>query len=118
MDGYRLSQLRKKLEALNYKEPLDNGSAVLVDKLVADLLHTTDSYRDLKLHVAKKSQDVEDSQHKVVGNDYHAADRKVAHKPERLQTRMSTHIGGWANARSWAVSKGKQPAAFAAAEGC
>lgn len=65
MDGYKLSQLRKKLEALNYKQPLETVSAPLVDKLVADLLHTTDSYRDLKLQVAKKSQDIEDNQHKV-----------------------------------------------------
>lgn len=65
MDGYKLSQLRKKLEALNYKQPLEASSAPLVDKLVTDLLHTTDSYRDLKLQVAKKSQEVEDSQHKV-----------------------------------------------------
>lgn len=65
MDGYKLSQLRKKLEALNYKQPLETVSAPLVDKLVTDLLHTTDSYRDLKLQVAKKSQDIEDSQHKV-----------------------------------------------------
>ena len=65
MDGYKLSQLRKKLEALNYKQPLETVSAPLVDKLVTDLLHTTDSYRDLKLQVAKKSQDIEDSHHKV-----------------------------------------------------
>lgn len=65
MDGYKLSQLRKKLEALNYKQPLETVSAALVDKLVTDLLHTTDSYRDLKLQVAKKSQDIEDNQHKV-----------------------------------------------------
>ena len=88
MDGYRLSQLRKKLEALNYKEPLDNGSAALVDKLVADLLHTTDSYRDLKLQVAKKSQDVEDSQHKVASKEHGVAGKFPAHQPKHLQTRM------------------------------
>lgn len=65
MDGYKLSQLRKKLEALNYKEPLHTDTAPLVDKLVTDLLHTTDSYRDLKLQVARQSQDIADNQHKV-----------------------------------------------------
>ncbi|KAL3151588.1 Centrosomal protein 135kDa, isoform B [Trebouxia sp. C0009 RCD-2024] len=65
MDGYKLSQLNKKLEALNYKEPLQTDSAPLVDKLVTDLLHTTDSYRDLKLQVARQSQNIADSQHKV-----------------------------------------------------
>ncbi len=65
MDGHRLSQLRKKLQALHYKESLDDTSAPLVDKLVTDLLHTTDSYRDLKLQVANKSQEIEDSRNKV-----------------------------------------------------
>ena len=65
MEGYKLSQLRKKLEALNYKQPLETVSAPLIDTLVTDLLHTTDSYRDLKLQVAKKSQNIADSQHKV-----------------------------------------------------
>ena len=65
MDGHRLSQLRKKLQALNYKELLEDSSAPLVDKLVTDLLHTTDSYRDLKLQVANKSQEIEDGRHKV-----------------------------------------------------
>ena len=65
MDGHRLNQLRKTLQALKYKEALDDSSAPLVDKLVADLLHTTDSYRDLKLQVASKSQEIQDGHNKV-----------------------------------------------------
>ncbi len=65
MESHRLSQLRKKLQALQYKEDLDDSSAPLVDKLVTDLLHTTDSYRDLKLQVATKAQELEDGRNKV-----------------------------------------------------
>ncbi len=54
MESHRLSQLRKKLQALQYKEGLDDSSAPLVEKLVTDLLHTTDSYRDLKLPAVPK----------------------------------------------------------------
>lgn len=65
METHKLALLRKKLEALSYKEPLDAGSAALVDRIVADLLHTTDSYRDLKLQVAHKTQDLEDHRNQV-----------------------------------------------------
>lgn len=65
MKSHRLSQLRKKLQALQYKEGLDDSSAPLVEKLVADLLHTTDSYRDLKLQVATKAQELDDGHNKV-----------------------------------------------------
>ncbi len=65
MESHRLSQLRTKLQALQYKEDLDDSSAPLVDKLVTDLLHTTDSYRDLKLQVATKAQELEDGRNKV-----------------------------------------------------
>ena len=65
MESHRLSQLRKKLQALQYKEGLDDSSAPLVEKLVTDLLHTTDSYRDLKLQVANKAQELEDGRNKV-----------------------------------------------------
>ncbi|DBA89546.1 hypothetical protein WJX79_004564 [Trebouxia sp. C0005] len=67
MESHRLSQLRKKLHALQYKEGLDDSSAPLVDKLVTDLLHTTDSHRDLKLQVATKAQELEDGRNKVEG---------------------------------------------------
>lgn len=71
MDSHKLSQLRKKLQALQFKESLDDSSAPLVDKLVTDLLHTTDSYRDLKLQVANKAQELEDGRNKVCkGNDF------------------------------------------------
>ena len=65
MERHRLSQLRKKVQALQYKEVFDDSSASLVDQLVTDLLHTTDSYRDLKLQVVTKAQELEDGRNKV-----------------------------------------------------
>lgn len=43
--------LRRKLLLLNYAEHLDDTSAELVERLVDDLIHTTESYRDLKLQL-------------------------------------------------------------------
>lgn len=65
MDSQKLQLLKRKLEALNYKEHVEASSAPLVDKIVGDLLHTTDSYRDLKLQLAKRSQDLEDQRNQV-----------------------------------------------------
>ena len=69
MESHKLALLRKKLEALSYREPVEASSAALVDKIVADLLHTTDSYRDLKLQVAHKTQDLEDHRNQVAVYD-------------------------------------------------
>lgn len=65
MDSHNVHLLKRKLEALNYKEHVDASSAPLVDKLIADVLHTTDSYRDLKLQLAQRSQDLEDHRNQV-----------------------------------------------------
>ena len=65
MDSHKVHLLKRKLEALNYKEHVDASSAPLVDKIIADLLHTTDSYRDLKLQLAQRSQDLEDHRNQV-----------------------------------------------------
>lgn len=65
MDSHKLHLLKKKLEALHYKEHVDASSAPLVDRIVSDLLHTTDSYRDIKLQLARRSQDLEDHRNQV-----------------------------------------------------
>jgi hypothetical protein len=58
VDERGLVLLRRKLEALNYTEPLDAASASLVNHLVNDLILTTDSYRSIKLQAAQYAQEV------------------------------------------------------------
>jgi hypothetical protein len=58
VDERGLVLLRRKLEALNYTEPLDAASASLVNHLVNDLIRTTDSYRSIKLQAAQYAQEV------------------------------------------------------------
>lgn len=65
MDAKNFALLARKLEALNYNDQLDPVSAPLVQKLVDDLVHTTESYRALKLKNAKAGQEVEQWQGKA-----------------------------------------------------
>lgn len=58
MDDRQLAMLRRKLDALSYSEDLDSSSAPLVQKLVDDLVHTTDSYRVLKQQCSKQAQEI------------------------------------------------------------
>ncbi|GIL57051.1 hypothetical protein Vafri_12185 [Volvox africanus] len=58
MDDRQLVVLRRKLDALSYSEPLDPSSAPLVQKLIEDLVHTTDSYRVTKQQCLKQSQEM------------------------------------------------------------
>ena len=57
--------LRRKLEALSYTEKLDATSGALVERLVDDLVHTTESYRTLKMQAAKQAAETEACQSKV-----------------------------------------------------
>ena len=58
MDDRRITLLKRKLQALNYTQPLDNSSAALVEALVDDLVHTTESYRALKLQASRQGQEI------------------------------------------------------------
>ena len=55
----RLGALKRKLEAMQYTDALDVRSAPLVERLVEDLLHTTESYRALKIRNSRTLQDLE-----------------------------------------------------------
>lgn len=67
MDERSLVLLRRKLEALNYTDRLDAASAVLVSKLVEDLVRATDSYRACKLQSTKYAQEISTFNSKVRG---------------------------------------------------
>lgn len=58
MEERAIVLLRRKLEALGYTDPLDIVSVPLVQKLVEDLVRTTDSCRSLKLQCAKQAEEV------------------------------------------------------------
>jgi hypothetical protein len=58
MDERSLTVLRRKLEALNYTERLDAVCGPLVERLVEDLVRTTDSYRGAKLQASKYAQEI------------------------------------------------------------
>ena len=40
--------LQRKLTALGYGESFDSSSAPLIQRLLDDMVHTTESYRDLR----------------------------------------------------------------------
>lgn len=65
MDERQRVLLRKKLEALSYLEPFDASSAPLVQRLVDDVVRTTESYRGLKLQCAKQAQEISTFNSKV-----------------------------------------------------
>ena len=56
-DARSLVLLHRKLEALNYSEPLDPVNAPLVERVVDDLVKTTDNFRAVKLQCAKQAQE-------------------------------------------------------------
>ena len=53
----RVAWLRSRLDELGYRQPLDVESLALVERLLADLVHTTDSLRRTKLDLAKSALD-------------------------------------------------------------
>ncbi|KAI8484989.1 hypothetical protein Bbelb_372350 [Branchiostoma belcheri] len=52
----KFSNLRRRLDQLGYRQPLGVESLPLVEKLFADLVHTTESLKNLKLQRSKVSQ--------------------------------------------------------------
>ena len=60
-----LTLLRRKLSLLSYPEHLDDSSAPLVQRLVDDLIHTTESYRHLKTQLDARGQDLSEYHAKV-----------------------------------------------------
>ncbi|XP_064608998.1 centrosomal protein of 135 kDa-like [Liolophura sinensis] len=53
----KFSNLRKRLDQLGYRQPLGLESLPLVERLFADLIHTTESLKNAKLEISKKQED-------------------------------------------------------------
>lgn len=50
----KFSNVRRRLDQLGYKQTLGIESLPLVEKLFADLVHTTESLKNTKLELSKK----------------------------------------------------------------
>ena len=61
----RMGALRRRLEAMQYQEDLDPRSAPLVERLVGDLVHTTEAYRALKIRNSGVAHELGAEQGKV-----------------------------------------------------
>ena len=53
----KFSNIRRRLDQLGYKQTLGIESLPLVEKLFADLVHTTESLKNSKLELSKKVSD-------------------------------------------------------------
>jgi len=78
--------LRRKLDALAYAEPVEAGSAALVERLVADLVATTESWRGIKLRDAARGQQLAEFQAQV-----RPIKRMLWHKRHSAARRSPTH---------------------------
>ena len=56
----KFSNLRKRLDQLGYRQPLGVESLPLVEKLFADLIHTTESLKNAKLDLGKQTTENKD----------------------------------------------------------
>ena len=56
----KFSNLRKRLDQLGYKQPLGIESLPIVEKLFADLVHTTESLKNAKLDSGKQTAEAVD----------------------------------------------------------
>ena len=52
----KFTGVRKRLDQLGYRQPLGVESLPLVERLLADLLHTSESLKNSKLQIAKNKE--------------------------------------------------------------
>ena len=53
----KFSNLRKRLDQLGYRQPLGIETLPLVERLFSDLVHTTESLKDIKLQSSRSGND-------------------------------------------------------------
>ena len=58
----KFSNLRRRLDQLGYQQPLGIESLPLVEKLFADLIHTTESLKNAKLQLGQKKAESVDAE--------------------------------------------------------
>ncbi|XP_037325419.2 centrosomal protein of 135 kDa [Pungitius pungitius] len=96
--------LRKRLDQLGYRHPLGIESLPLVEKLFGDLIHTTESLRNLKLSAGKTEEETQTfdallepyraENARVVreNNELHLELLKLKEEKDRVGRELKTHI--------------------------
>lgn len=59
--------LKRQLTVLNYQDSFDSSSYDLIQKLVTDLVHTTETYQSLKHQSFEQQQEISSFRSKVMG---------------------------------------------------
>lgn len=67
----RMDLLKRQLTVLNYQDSFDSSSYDLVKKLVTDLVHTTETYQNLKHQSFEQHQEISAFRSKVMGAYVH-----------------------------------------------
>jgi centrosomal protein CEP135 len=81
--------LRKRLDQLGYRQPLGIESLPLVEKLFADLLHTTDSLKRLKLDFSRVPE--EKATAEVFIEPYKSDNAKLVRENNELHQELIKH---------------------------
>ncbi|XP_008301652.1 centrosomal protein of 135 kDa [Stegastes partitus] len=96
--------LRKRLDQLGYRQPLAIESLPLVEKLFSDLVHTTESLRNVKLSAGKTEKEsrnldallepyrTENAQVVRENNELHLELLKLKEEKDRVTRELKTHI--------------------------
>lgn len=93
---------KRRLEALGYTDALHPGNVPLVDKLLGDLVHTTESYRTLKLQCARLAAERDGGEKERAGLASRCAGavRVCVHACVRVCMRVRAHLHAAAYARA------------------
>uniref|UniRef100_A0A672HBW5 Centrosomal protein 135 n=1 Tax=Salarias fasciatus TaxID=181472 RepID=A0A672HBW5_SALFA len=96
--------LRKRLDQLGYRQPLEIESLPLVEKLFSDLIHTTESLRNAKLSAGKTETEsrnfdallepyrTENARVVRENNELHLELLKIREEKDRVTRELKTHI--------------------------
>ncbi|CAN9500674.1 unnamed protein product [Ophioblennius macclurei] len=96
--------LRKRLDQLGYRQPLEIESLPLVEKIFSDLIHTTESLRNAKLSAGKTEKEsrnvdallepyrTENARVTRENNELHLELLKIREEKDRVTRELKTHI--------------------------
>ena len=85
----KFSNLRKRLDQLGYKQPLGVESLPLVEKLFADLVHTTESLKNAKLALGQQTTETKDLDSAI--EPYKSDNAKLVRENNDLHKQLIKH---------------------------